>query len=46
MNPITDALLEFVGFMTPIAFIFVIYYGLRILFTAKKVQKDLDSLKK
>lgn len=46
MNPITSALLEFAGFMTPIAFVFVIYYGLRILFTAKKVQKDLGSLKK
>ena len=46
MNPITDALVEFVGFMTPIAFIVVIYYGVRILLTAKKVQKDLGSLKK
>jgi len=45
-NPIIEAILEFAGFMTPIAFAFVIYYGLRILFTAKKVQKDLDSLKK
>lgn len=45
-NPFYDAVIEFLGFMTPIAFTFVIYYGLRILLTAKKVQKDLGSLKK
>lgn len=46
MNPILEALLEFAGFMTPIAFTLVLYYGLRIIFTAKKFSKDLGSLKK
>lgn len=35
-NPVYDAIMEFIGFMTPIAFVMVIYYGCRILFLSKR----------
>ena len=35
-NPVYDAIMEFIGFITPFAFVAVIFYGCRILFSAKK----------